>query len=316
MTVDLSRSQNPVRKRAPLKKPIPPEGFSCCSKPQCKVVFKSDFLVRSNGLKIPYKCCPKHRTQQKKNEEWGKDVAVPVGFCRCAAKNRNAQCKEVFPIEYRDVRGEQVPLRTCPKHRSRTSKPRDRKQDLKHKAAQQRHSKSDKGKASKIKYNNKPEVKIKRSADHQAKMEDPALKLAFIVCNKARKMFKTSKTSRVFLEQVGYGADELLSKFERDVANTSGMTMDQHGFGKDCWNIGHRIAKSMYDPSIPGNLKRCWNLRNLFPQWQTENFHLKVKLPSSVELLAMKDWWPIEWNGVMPSPRMRLELEKAALKIA
>ena len=78
------------------------------------------------------------------------------------------------------------------------------------------------------------------------------------------------------------------------------------------WHVGHRIARSMYNHADENDVIRCWNPRNLFAQWQTENFAAGVKLPNDAALLALKDLWPTAWKDNHPSPEERIALEKRA----
>ena len=87
-----------------------------------------------------------------------------------------------------------------------------------------------------------------------------------------------------------------------------GMTWQNHSHTG--WNIGHRIAKAHYDLTCTEDIHRCWKRANLFPQWATGkggNCSLKTRFPDSAMLYALKDCWPTDWNGVLPS---NIELKK------
>ena len=99
--------------------------------------------------------------------------------------------------------------------------------------------------------------------------------------------------------------DELKQHFESLFA--PGMTWSNRGE----WHIGHRIAKSMYQ-CTEADLVRAWDKSNLFPQWAHENLSLGVKLPSDDELLKLQHLWPLNWNGKLPSLRMRSVYETIA----
>ena len=83
-----------------------------------------------------------------------------------------------------------------------------------------------------------------------------------------------------------------------------GMTFENFGKhakdGPKVWNVGHRIARSLYDNNNPVDIRRCWSKKNLFAQWAAENISLGTKLPSTEILLGIVDVWPIAWNGLLP----------------
>lgn len=90
-----------------------------------------------------------------------------------------------------------------------------------------------------------------------------------------------------------------------------GMNVGNYGQGAKKWNIGHRIARIMYDHSNADDVRRCWSAANIFPQWQRENFELGTKLPDTQELYKLRPYWPISWNDNLPSPQQRTQLERA-----
>lgn len=119
--------------------------------------------------------------------------------------------------------------------------------------------------------------------------------------------------------------DDFSSKIERYTEFTSnedvkrffssqfepGMSWDNHSH--QGWNIGHKIAKAHYDMSNEEDVRRCWKKDNLFPQWATGpngNCALRTKFPRYEELLNLRDCWPTNWNDVLPSPEVLLEMEQ------
>ena len=76
-------------------------------------------------------------------------------------------------------------------------------------------------------------------------------------------------------------------------------------YARDTWHIGHRIPRAAYEKSSPIDIRRCWDPRNIFPQWASENLSLGAKLPDTNTLLALRDLWPTSWNDTLPSPSYR-----------
>jgi hypothetical protein len=52
---------------------------------------------------------------------------------------------------------------------------------------------------------------------------------------------------------------------------TEGMSWDNWGKGKDCWNIDHIKPLASFDMLDEDDLKECWHYTNLQPLWEMEN---------------------------------------------
>lgn len=122
----------------------------------------------------------------------------------------------------------------------------------------------------------------------------------------------TSKTVRAYAEfQTSADVYSHFSSLFED-----GMTMQNCGHDTAStlkWHIGHRIAKSMYDPSNEEDARHCWSKLNLFPQWGKENMRLKVQLPCDEELLRLRAIWPQSWKNQLPDAECRREFERRAM---
>jgi hypothetical protein len=94
----------------------------------------------------------------------------------------------------------------------------------------------------------------------------------------------------------------------------TGMHFGNHGNGAGHWHVGHRIARAMYDPSDPEDVRRCWSKPNIFAQWGDENLELGVKLPDDATLHSLIELKlePKAWGGVFPDSDMRARRECAA----
>ena len=70
--------------------------------------------------------------------------------------------------------------------------------------------------------------------------------------------------------------------------------------GPRVWQVGHRIPLREYDCNDPKDLVRCWSRANLFAQEGKENIELNSTMPPTHVLMALRDVWPLAWNGVCP----------------
>ena len=106
--------------------------------------------------------------------------------------------------------------------------------------------------------------------------------------------------------------DDMILHFQHQF--TPGMTTSNHGRGSDKWNIGHRIARAMYDKTNEEDQRRCWSKANLFPQWETENVREGVRLPNAQALLALRGVWPVAWNDQLPNKEQCRVMERNVMK--
>jgi Zn ribbon nucleic-acid-binding protein len=114
--------------------------------------------------------------------------------------------------------------------------------------------------------------------------------------------------SKTLSREIGVkNRDELMAHFVGLMED--GMSMQNYGTR---WEIGHRIARAMYNKCNAKDVFRCWQFGNLFPQDKAENKLLSVTLPSDEVLLTIKDLWPCAWNDKLPQPTQRAAFEAAA----
>ncbi len=149
---------------------------------------------------------------------------------------------------------------------------------------------------------------------HKKVMADPGLKMMARVTSAMSTMVSgsVSKYWRVTATSTLGTPSEVRAHFEQTF--DTGMNFSNHGNGDGQWNIGHRIAKAMFDPSNEEDMKRCWNPANLFAQWRKQNIGMGVKLPSTEKLLELRHLWPVAWNNVLPCEDTRRVLEMRARK--
>lgn len=259
---------------------------------------------------------------------------------RCSVSKGSWRCKHEFPFELAFFRGKWQPLKNCPYHRAQQRA--KNKTDV-GKACHKRALQSPAGKASAAKMyatqaykdkrrerkktpqgrectrrsNKTPagKARAKRNSDKQhAKIKaDPARKMMHKLQCRLRDMLKANGADSVTVTNrtsIKSGS-ELRAHMESTFVD--GMNWSNHGWrGENIWNIGHRIAITMYDWHDDADLRRCWSLPNIFAQWSLENQNASCALPSTDQLLLLRDIWPLAWNDELPTNQQRASLEKAA----
>lgn len=181
------------------------------------------------------------------------------------------------------------------------------------KQSRKKYNKTDKASATKQRYRSKDlfvqTTAAYRASDHHKQLReaeykrihsDPGRHLEHAIGVGINNMIKgKAKNSIKVRAAIGIGSrDEILAHLMTTFE--SGMTLSNYGkheVGQPRrWNIGHRIARDHFDPNKDEDLRRCWNLDNLFAQWGDENLKAKTKLPSDPELLRLKHCWPTAWD--------------------
>tara|TARA_X000001036_G_scaffold120529_2_gene114050 strand:+ start:623 stop:1363 length:741 start_codon:yes stop_codon:yes gene_type:complete len=194
------------------------------------------------------------------------------------------------------------------------------------KARQKRANTSEKGKARTAKFKksakgkeqmkrtNRSDAVKKSKKKHVKKLQADKPRWAFEVLQRqlgtmARVIRKESATA---LSVMGVNATTLKAHLQSTWPEDGSMDWSNYGYGSGKWNIGHRIAKAMYDASNEDDVKSCWSLSNLIAQDHDENRELHVKLPSDETLRSIEALWPVEWQGNLPSAEQRVAYETNA----
>lgn len=252
--------------------------------------------------------------------------ASSATIVRCGKSKGSWRCKNLFPQEFHRMGGKVVEVKCCPHHRAqgRSQYASERGQATKkayksttkyleglakhrqtkvYKDTQKRHDKTDKRK--------------KQKADmHQARVATPGGKMHNNICGKISRMITgAGYESQTVRASTMIESKETLREHFSSQFGESGMSWDNYGLEDGTWQIGHRIARAMYDHSNPDDVKRCWSLQNLFPQWSKENRELGVALPAEAELAELRDIFPSSWLGVCPVGSRRQELERACGRV-
>ena len=144
--------------------------------------------------------------------------------------------------------------------------------------------------------------------------DNPGTHLAHAIGCKLSKMAKHLRQKSATVSS--YTEFEDAGDLKRHLESLFDPWMTFENFGKHRrkeerkWNIGHRIARFHYDPTVEEDVRRCWMKMNLFPQDAVENLRAKVTLPQEAELLQLRACWPTSWNDKLPSKPERVAMER------
>lgn len=232
-------------------------------------------LVR--GVPTPYKCCRKCRAKATKQNN---DPTVK-------AKKKASKPKYKDTEKAYNHRPDVKAARTAQQKSSEfLAKRREISKTPEKRAVLKAYEATEAGKASR---------KGRNARSHVKRKADPGTHLGDVIQGKLVKMLKgTDQSSTVSKWTEFTSASDIKSHFQNQFVGK--MSWENYGLGDDKWNIGHRIARALYDHSNPEDVRRCWAKKNLFPQWQTENQSLGTRLPPPDELEALRSVHPNAWS--------------------
>jgi len=254
-------------------------------------------------------------------------MEAPPGCTRCSANNsRSWRCPVIFPTEYRNVKGVDVVVKTCPKHRAkylahsktpkgRASAARFRKTD-KFKKSHDEHTASDKAKATLNNWNQSPAGKASNSKKQKrygsteagkVKRHGYARQLSAQMSSRMNNLVNGTAKKSKLLKMYSEFKNEAQVKEHMSSTFEPWMNFSNHGRllsdtkPKTVWQVGHRIPIAAYDYSDEEDIRRCWKRVNLFAQCARENATLKKRLPSKEILLSLRHIWPVAWKDQLPA---------------
>lgn len=218
----------------------------------------------------------------------------------CRAKHKTY--RETYHRKHPNAAKEsQAKYNKTEKSKSRLAK--HRKGD-KWKATRARHKETDRFKETAEAYRSSDRWKEVRAAQYERVHGDPGRHMEHYIGITMGRMLKGMRSSSetVMSYSEFNDAEDLRAHFESQFQ--SWMTWENHGKaskdGVKKWNVGHKIARALYDANNEEDVRRCWSKKNLFPQDANENVALHTKLPAEDVLNQMKECWPVGWGGVVP----------------
>lgn len=282
-------------------------GVSRC--PQCKATFPSKLYVLSGPRLIDQRLCDHHHQIKQKSQLKHKD-------------KKNARCLAAYHDESSGIKKKQRERRATEAGKL-ARKEEAKREALNGKAAARvRKFKAIPENKPKIaKQNSTPRALMKRSQAHARRMEDPAYKLMFCIASKVSRMLRVGGLeSSTVQEYTSINSSNALHAHLKSTFPSDGsMTWANYGrksvSQEDAkngryWEVGHIIARSMYNPKVEADVRKCWSPMNLFAQNGPENLKAQTSLPSNEKLLEMRHLWPTCWSGQLPSVERRIVLER------
>jgi len=222
-------------------------------------------------------------------------LVVAEGYSQCTNVNHK-RCQSVFPTMFHMLRGKEQLVKYCESCRAKRAKYGKRKYN---RAANSRYHSTHRDQSNanqRLFFAKRPERKAQKSlhvaihrriSGKRTNARDEMVNMGWIDAAAIRQHFEST-----------WPKDGIMSW------NNFGSTARP-----GTWQMGHVIAQKHYS-SGEENLRRCFAPANLFAQWTKENTSMKTKLPSDSVLLSMQEYWPTNWNGCLPLPEERIEMEK------
>tara|TARA_B100001057_G_C22640493_1_gene868042 strand:+ start:49 stop:915 length:867 start_codon:yes stop_codon:yes gene_type:complete len=257
---------------------VPVEGFSR------KIVGGVD-----KGPQVQCDSCRRHLSERRKKqrvtvvlEEWqctsckkAKDdpTKKTCSKCRAASRAKNAKPHTIAAKKNYDAR------------ESSKRKKAAREKTPQRKAKKMEWHDSERGRAMTSASNRQRYQRVK---------DDPAWALDHKLCTLLRFTLTEGLDSGTVREMTEFKSPEEFLDHMKSLF-TDGMTETNHGRGKDCWHIGHRIPRAKYDHADPSEVRKCWSKLNIFPQWEVDNLSQGSRLPPRDELVALRSIWPKSW---------------------
>lgn len=318
MPSDYEDDELPGSIPAPIQRTAPclPEGVGrCCVviSPKTKKICGTKFVVELRVLKGPRlvatKHCPRHRSYK---ERWVKNnpETRKASSRKCSARP--------------EAKAAQVARRSTAEGKAQRKREmqRDRESGVAN-ARLKKHRSKPEVKEAERKKGRTPEHRARMNRNAARRMKNPEYKLMMCIESKVGRMLRSGHIeSHTVKKMTSLGSNQDLrmhieSTFPKDGsmhwANYGRKSVTKEEASKWMfWEVGHRIARSMYNPSLAEDVRRCWSYSNIFAQNAKENNSLRVKLPSDDELLSVYDLWPLAWKDVLPNKERKAILERAA----
>ena len=223
---------------------------------------------------------------------------------KCSQCSRTAEDPKYKCCSYCRERGRKKAGKQNPEKRKawlKTAKGQEYLQRLKStgslKESQRKYNRSPKAKARKKRFRDSPKGVASALRDHS--------KIINKVLVKIRKMLVDSTIESNTVREVSGFASNLDCRAHFENAWEPWMSWDNYGAHSSGnpydarWQIGHRIARSLYSESIE-DVKRCWSHENIFPQCARKNIEARAALPNPNALWQLRHIWPLAWNNVPP----------------
>lgn len=133
--------------------------------------------------------------------------------------------------------------------------------------------------------NNKQRLREARNKRRRLRFAtDPLFKLQYNLRHRIKDIFKAKKViNRPITEEI-LGCKFAKAKIHLENQFTEGMSWENHGLGKGCWHIDHRIP--LNSARTESELIKLCHYSNLQPLWSEVNLAKRDKMPEEWEAVA------------------------------
>jgi hypothetical protein len=185
-----------------------------------------------------------------------------------------------------------------------------------HRAAQSRHSKTDKFAETVARHHKTDKWKDNRSRARKSEKgivsnlrarerrlqliaSNPGMKSKKSLADAASRISSFSvKSSPLFVSNTSFSSiDEFRTHMESFFNDSNGFTWENYG---KVWENEHRIPSDAYDHSDPDDAKRCWSMANMRPLEPLSNMEKSSKIIDEECILVPEEFRPKSWNGIIP----------------
>lgn len=228
-----------------------------------------------------------------------------LGLRQAGITKKCNHCKKkklVVEFGTHEVKGETVVYAKCivcrPKHAKTALTSANRAGVVK------RHAKTDKCKATNAKYAKGAAGKAARERElamrKARRAADPAYsKREAIACAATQLISDKRMTSPTFIERTEFVSEESFLAHMASEAEKLGFSMKDYGRRLE---LEHKIPQEAYDFDDPVDVKRCWSYANVHAMTPKENYEKGIKIIDSLVLEIAPCFWPLSWQGKMPTP--------------
>jgi len=109
----------------------------------------------------------------------------------------------------------------------------------------------------------------KRNYQKRRRLTDVNFKLVWLLRNRLNSALKRNFKTGSAIRDLGCSINRLRKHLEDQF--TPGMSWENHGTGKDKWNIDHIVPFALVDLAKRQDILRVCHYSNLRPMWQSEN---------------------------------------------
>lgn len=129
----------------------------------------------------------------------------------------------------------------------------------------------------------------KNAYEKKRRKEDPNYKLRLILRTRLRDALKRNTKSASTLKLLGTTVEHLQQHLEAQFL--PGMNWQNHGLGKDKWQVDHIMPCASFDFTQEDQQQQCFHWTNLQPLWDPDNNAKRDKVPTNRHWVDSTTGW-------------------------